>query len=100
MPLLSVLRALSIGTLLGPRKERQVNWYLQPVHQEKLLGQLMPQLDKIAQIIQNYAICVRHLPRCLTGYFLSFSCYPLACHMIDGTLYRRYTRFRTYCVFL
>lgn len=57
LPLLSPLRALSVGTLLGPRKESKVNWYLQPVHLEKLLGQLMPQLDKIAQIIQHYAIC-------------------------------------------
>ncbi|PON63125.1 Protein virilizer [Parasponia andersonii] len=56
MPLLSALRKLSVGTLLGPRKERQVNWYLQPEHLEKLLGQLMPQLDKIAHIIQHYAI--------------------------------------------
>lgn len=58
MPLLSALRTLSVGTLLGPQKERQVNWYLQPVHLEKLLGQLTPQLEKIAQIIQHYAISV------------------------------------------
>lgn len=58
MPLLSALRTLSVRTLLGPQKEKQVNWYLQPMHQEKLLGQLMPQLDKIAQIIQQYAISV------------------------------------------
>ncbi|KAL5545698.1 hypothetical protein UlMin_005385 [Ulmus minor] len=56
MPLLSTLRTLSVGSLLGPRKEKQVNWYLQPVHLEKLLSQLTPQLDKIAQIIQHYAI--------------------------------------------
>ncbi|KAM6547755.1 hypothetical protein CsatB_019431 [Cannabis sativa] len=56
LPLLSALRKLSVGTLLGPRKEKQVNWYLQPVHLEKLLAQLMPQLDKIAHIIQHYAI--------------------------------------------
>ncbi|XP_059462211.1 protein virilizer homolog isoform X3 [Corylus avellana] len=56
MPLLSAFRTLAIGTLLGPQKERQVNWYLEPAHLEKLLSQLMPQLDKLAQIIQHYAI--------------------------------------------
>ncbi|KAB1227153.1 hypothetical protein CJ030_MR1G027718 [Morella rubra] len=56
MPLLSAFRTLAIGTLLGPRKERQVNWYLEPAHLEKLLSQLTPQLDKLAQIIQHYAI--------------------------------------------
>ncbi|XWS66566.1 hypothetical protein CRYUN_Cryun05aG0210500 [Craigia yunnanensis] len=57
MPLLSALRSLAIGTLLGPHKERQVDWYLERGHLEKLLNQLTPQLDKIAQIIQHYAIC-------------------------------------------
>ncbi|XVE96282.1 hypothetical protein REPUB_Repub02eG0207600 [Reevesia pubescens] len=56
MPLLSALRSLAIGTLLGPHKERQVNWYLERGHLEKLLNQLTPQLDKIAQIIKHYAI--------------------------------------------
>ncbi|KAK8672102.1 hypothetical protein V6N13_110476 [Hibiscus sabdariffa] len=56
MPLLSALRSLAIGTLLGPHKERQVNWYLECGHLEKLFNQLTPQLDKIAQIIQHYAI--------------------------------------------
>ncbi|XP_041028654.1 protein virilizer homolog isoform X1 [Juglans microcarpa x Juglans regia] len=55
-PLLCAFRTLAIGTLLGPRKERQVNWYLEPGHVEKLLSQLTPQLDKLAQIIQQYAI--------------------------------------------
>lgn len=58
MPLLSALRKLSVGTVLGPQKEREVNWYLHPVHLEKLLSQLMPHLDKVAQIIQHYAISV------------------------------------------
>lgn len=58
MPLLSALRKLSVGTLLGSEKERQVNWYLHPTHLEKLLSQLTPHLDKIAQIIQHYAISV------------------------------------------
>lgn len=58
MPFLSALRTLSVGTLLGPQEEKKVNWYLQPVHLEKLLGQLTPQLEKIAHIIQRYAISV------------------------------------------
>jgi hypothetical protein len=58
MPLLSALRKLSVGTLLGSEKERQVNWYLNPTHLEKLLSQLTPHLDKIAQIILHYAISV------------------------------------------
>ncbi|XP_021289040.1 uncharacterized protein LOC110420160 isoform X3 [Herrania umbratica] len=56
MPLSSALRSLAIGTLLGPLKERQVNWCLERGHLEKLLNQLTPQLDKIALIIQHYAI--------------------------------------------
>ncbi|CAN1277688.1 Protein virilizer homolog [Linum perenne] len=56
MPLLSALRMLAAGTLLGPHKERQINWYLEPSHLEKLLNQLSPQLEKIAQIVKHYAI--------------------------------------------
>ena len=58
MPLLSALRKLSVGTLLGPEKERQVNWYLHPPNLEKLLSQFTQHLDKIARIIQHYAISV------------------------------------------
>ncbi|KAJ0027672.1 hypothetical protein Pint_36158 [Pistacia integerrima] len=56
MPLLSALKTIAIGSLLGPQKERQVDWYLEPGHLEKLLSQLRPHLDKIAQIIHHYAI--------------------------------------------
>ncbi|GAV74125.1 LOW QUALITY PROTEIN: hypothetical protein CFOL_v3_17606, partial [Cephalotus follicularis] len=56
MPLLSAFRTLAVGTLLGPQKEKQVNWYLDRGPLEKLLSQLTPHLDKIAQIIQHYAI--------------------------------------------
>ncbi|KAL5742054.1 hypothetical protein ACOSP7_028786 [Xanthoceras sorbifolium] len=56
MPLLSALRTLAVGSLLGPQKEREVDWYLESGHLEKLLSQLRPHLDKIAQIIQHYAI--------------------------------------------
>ena len=58
MPMLSALRKLAVGTLLGPQKEKQVDWYLETSHREKLLNQLTPHLDKIAQIIEHYAISV------------------------------------------
>lgn len=58
MPLLSARRMLAVGTLLGPQKERHVNWYLEPGHLEKLVGQLAPHLDQIAEIVQHYAISV------------------------------------------
>ncbi|KAK6942521.1 Virilizer, N-terminal, partial [Dillenia turbinata] len=56
MPLLSALRTLSVGTLLGHQKERQADWYLKSRHLDMLLGQLAPHVDKIAQIILHYAI--------------------------------------------
>ncbi|KAI9122390.1 hypothetical protein K1719_007079 [Acacia pycnantha] len=56
MPLLSVRRMLAVGTILGPRKARHANWYLESGRPEKLLCQLAPHLDKIGQIIQHYAI--------------------------------------------
>ncbi|MCL7035040.1 hypothetical protein MKW94_011950 [Papaver nudicaule] len=55
MPSLSALRTLSVGTILGPQKEKQVDWYLQPGHVATLLGRLTPLLDKIAQIILHFA---------------------------------------------
>uniref|UniRef100_A0A2P2LKV7 Uncharacterized protein MANES_09G046200 n=1 Tax=Rhizophora mucronata TaxID=61149 RepID=A0A2P2LKV7_RHIMU len=58
MPLVSALRKLAVGTILGPQKERQVNWYLESSCFEKLHSQLMPHLEKIAKIIQHYAISV------------------------------------------
>lgn len=56
MPLLTARRMLAVATILGPQKERHVNWYLESGHQEKLVGQLAPHLGKIAEIIQHYAI--------------------------------------------
>ncbi|CAN4085379.1 unnamed protein product [Withania somnifera] len=50
-PLLSVLRTLALRTLLGPKKEKEINWFLQTGLREKLLGQLKPHLGKLAQII-------------------------------------------------
>ncbi|KAM7261978.1 hypothetical protein ACFE04_021055 [Oxalis oulophora] len=56
MPLMSGLRTLAVGTLLGPQIEKQVDWYLDHGPREKLISQLTPQLDKIALIIHHYAI--------------------------------------------
>lgn len=56
MPLLSSFRTLAVGSLLGPQKERQINWYLEPGHVDVVLSQLASQLEKIAQIILHYAI--------------------------------------------
>lgn len=58
MPLLSAVKKLGIKTILGPQMEDEVNWYLEPHHQEKLLGQLSLQLEKISQVVQHYAISV------------------------------------------
>lgn len=65
MPLLTTRRMLAVGTLLGPQKERRVNWYLESGPREKLVGQLAQHLDKIAEIIQHYAISVCNF--CLYG---------------------------------
>ncbi|KAI8562895.1 hypothetical protein RHMOL_Rhmol03G0070900 [Rhododendron molle] len=56
MPMLSALRTLAVGSLLGPQKEKQIGWYLQPEHLERVLSQLTPQLDKIGQIILHCAV--------------------------------------------
>lgn len=58
MPMLSALRTLAVGSLLGPQKERQIGWYLQPEHLERVLSQLTPQLNKIGQIILHCAVSV------------------------------------------
>ncbi|CAN4087886.1 unnamed protein product [Withania somnifera] len=50
-PTLSVLRTLAVSTLLGPKKEKEINWFLQTGLREKLLGQLKPHFGKIAEII-------------------------------------------------
>ncbi|GAB2286472.1 hypothetical protein Dimus_020871 [Dionaea muscipula] len=56
MPLLTVFRSLAVASLLGLQKEKVINWYLQPLHVEVLVSQLMPHLDKIAQVILRYAV--------------------------------------------
>lgn len=50
-PTLSVLKTLAVRTLLGPKKEKEINWFLQTGLREKLLGQLKPHLGKLAEII-------------------------------------------------
>ncbi|CAI9302184.1 unnamed protein product [Lactuca saligna] len=47
-----------VATLLGPEKEREINWYLQPGHKEKLIRQLTPIIHKISEIVLRCAISV------------------------------------------
>ncbi|GAB2264035.1 hypothetical protein Droror1_Dr00026169 [Drosera rotundifolia] len=56
MPLLTASRSLALGSLLGLQKEKGINWYLQPVHVEDLVSQLMPHLEKLAQVVLHYAV--------------------------------------------
>ncbi|KZV32655.1 hypothetical protein F511_36386 [Dorcoceras hygrometricum] len=55
-PTFSYLRALAVGTLLGPLKEKQVNWYLRPGPPEKLIAQLSPQLTNLGEIILHCCV--------------------------------------------
>ncbi|KAK3150151.1 hypothetical protein QOZ80_3AG0229280 [Eleusine coracana subsp. coracana] len=55
LPSLSAVRSLSTRTVLGPQVEKLVNWYLHPEHVAILLVRLMPQLDRLARIIDNFA---------------------------------------------
>lgn len=61
MPMLSAFRQLAVGTLLGPEKESEINWYLQAGYKEKLIGQLTPMLHKISEIALHCAISVRNI---------------------------------------
>lgn len=58
LPSLSAIRSLSTGAVLGPQVEKGVNWYLHPEHVTILLVRLMPQLDRLARIIDNFATSV------------------------------------------
>lgn len=58
MPIPSPLRAMAVGTLLGPQKEKQINWYLRRGNPEKLVAQLSPQLLKLGKIILHCAVSV------------------------------------------
>ncbi|XP_044958124.1 protein virilizer homolog isoform X1 [Hordeum vulgare subsp. vulgare] len=55
VPSLSAIRSLSTATVLGPQVEKQVNWHLRPEHVSVLLVRLMPQLDRLARVIDNFA---------------------------------------------
>ena len=56
--MLSAFSQLAVATLLGPEKEREINWYLQPGHKEKLIRQLTPIIHKISEIVLRCAISV------------------------------------------
>ncbi|KAF8722237.1 hypothetical protein HU200_022545 [Digitaria exilis] len=55
LPSLSAIRSLSTSTVLGPQVEKEVKWYMHPEHVAILLVRLMPQLDRLARIIDNFA---------------------------------------------
>ncbi|CAA3021769.1 Hypothetical predicted protein [Olea europaea subsp. europaea] len=55
-PMLTALRSLSVGTLLGSQKEKRINWYLLSGHPEKLVCQLSPQLVKLAEVVVHCSI--------------------------------------------
>lgn len=78
MPLLGAVKKLGIRTILGPQMEDEVNWYLEPGHQEKLLGQLLLQLEKISLVVQHYAISVS----CFFSISSAFIAYAFCkCHL-------------------
>lgn len=58
VPSLSAIRSLSTATVLGPQVEKEVNWHLRPEHVSVLLVRLMPQLDRLARVIDNFATSV------------------------------------------
>ncbi|EEC75565.1 hypothetical protein OsI_12238 [Oryza sativa Indica Group] len=55
VPSLTAIRSLSTGTVLGCQVEKHMNWYLHPEHVSILLVRLMPQLDRLACVIDNFA---------------------------------------------
>lgn len=56
MPMLSTIRGTAAGTLLGPQKEKNINWFLRPGNPEKLVAQLSPQLAKLGDIILHCSV--------------------------------------------
>jgi hypothetical protein len=59
VPPFSAVRNLSIGSILGPLSEEEVNWYMQPNYQNQLLAQLTPQLESISLVVLNFSTSVR-----------------------------------------
>ncbi|KAJ4781842.1 embryo defective 2016 [Rhynchospora pubera] len=55
IPPLSAVRNLSIGSILGPLGEKEVNWYMQPHYLNQLLSQLIPQLESISLVVLNFS---------------------------------------------
>lgn len=71
MPVLSALRALAVGTLLGPEKEKLINWYLRPGYPEKLVAELSPQIAKLGEVILHCALSVCDLINRIHGLMIS-----------------------------
>lgn len=75
MPPLCALRALSIGTILGPEADEYVDWFLQPEHLKIMLVRLTSQLSRIGQIVLNFAFSVRDLVLLIRRKKISPLCY-------------------------
>ncbi|CAI9097590.1 OLC1v1034059C1 [Oldenlandia corymbosa var. corymbosa] len=80
LPMLSIVREFAVGTFLGPRKEKQINWYLQTGRREKLLHQLIPQLQKVAEIILHCAVSTLVVVQDMIRVFVV----RVACYNIDN----------------
>ncbi|XP_042521334.1 protein virilizer homolog [Macadamia integrifolia] len=82
IPSLSAIRTLAVGTILGPEKERQIDWYLQPGNLETLLNRLMPLLDKIGQIILHFSFTTLVVIQDMLRVFII----RIACQRADSAL--------------
>ncbi|XP_043719818.1 protein virilizer homolog [Telopea speciosissima] len=82
IPSLSAIRTLAVGTLLGPEKERQIDWYLQPGNLETILSRLMPLLDKIGQIVLHFAFTTLVVIQDMLRVFII----RIACQRADSAL--------------
>lgn len=72
--MLSAFRQLAVGTLLGPEKEKEINWYLQAGHKEELIGQLTSKLIEISKIVLHCATSVSvHVCLTFAYYFITLS---------------------------
>ncbi|WOL04309.1 hypothetical protein Cni_G13030 [Canna indica] len=83
IPPLSALRTLSVGTLLGPQVEKEINWYLQPEHLTPLLVRLTPQLERIGQIALHFAFSALLVVQdMLRVFIIRISCQRVECAVV------------------
>lgn len=94
MPPLSALRTLSIGTLLGPQLEKDINWYLHPEHTSALLIRLTPQLDRVGQIVLHIAFSVCIDFKCCRFLNFSYTLNKFTLHSLIAAFYRLYLLYK------